>query len=1072
VTNTGSIETDGTKSDAIFAQSIGGGGGVGGATSFSGKLNEGGDSNSAKLTVGGSGTTGGAANTVSVTNTGTIVTNAVSSYGIDAQSVGGGGGKGATTASKNGALKDLAITVGGSGGSGGDANTVTVTHDGAITTNEREAFGILAQSVGGGGGTAHVLSSDLGTSSSNDDIQLNVTLGGSGGAGGKGNTVTVNLAQTASSSIVTNGVDAIGIVAQSIGGGGGALTTTSAVSDAQGGGGGIQQTTLVPLTIGDQGGSSGDGGAVNVTVGVNQQSSDPHIQTAKAAAYGILAQSVGGGGGLFVGATPSTELAKLYGGAKQVGDGGNVSVTLDNTTWMSTAGDGAVGIVAQSVGGGGGLIGTMQFVALTTIDATTGKPVSNLQANPTPQSGQGGDVTVTIGSDSSIVTTGANAHGIFAQAVGGGGGVVGGTKAAPGYAYAGTTADTNCGSNCTGNVNVSTASGSVVRVSGDGSYGVFAQSRANGSNNTTITVGAGSYIEYWNKAAGGIYVDGAGTNTVDVYGTIDDGTATNKGNANTTGYAVASSTPVTLTLHQGAVMNGNTALAAGSTFNNDSGATLSATSLDLGGAGSTLNNAGTIEIGGKQMANLKVNGNFVQGATGKLVVDVDGVARKADLLQVSGKAALAGQVVLRPTTLTPDPIAVMQGSSKTDITGLTVTDVGGGQLFSYTPAVSDSNMLTVTPTAKLSTAARSASFGGARVSLADHLQQGFVKGMSESQGTLYAQLATLPDAQSYRSALDNMSGETLQAAAVSAHAASLDFSERMNDCRVLDAKTVDLSERSCAWLRAIDTETHRSSSNDAAGYSGSTRTVQVGGQLDLGNGWFVGGSLGYDSSGTSAAETNGNVNGHGGSVGLIVKREAGPWLFAGSIDYGRGQYDEERHISVGTIQQDAKGSYALDHWGVHGRVAYRMPEDGWYLKPYVDLHAVQMRSGGFNETGADDLNLQVASHTGTILTLSPMVEVGALRQLDNGTTVHGFIAAGALLHNNEQWGAASSLQGTAQSGATPFTATAELPNAQGKVGVGFDVGFTPRASLRLEYGGEFGSGYTSQSVAAKLNVLF
>ncbi|MDO9355806.1 MAG: autotransporter outer membrane beta-barrel domain-containing protein, partial [Solirubrobacteraceae bacterium] len=379
--------------------------------------------------------------------------------------------------------------------------------------------------------------------------------------------------------------------------------------------------------------------------------------------------------------------------------------------------------------------------------------------------------------------------------------------------------------------------------------------------------------------------------------------------------------------------------------------------------------------------------------------------------------------------------------------------------------------VSVTPYSKLLTAAKGESFGEARVGAAGHLEQGFVAGITPTQATLYGQLASLPSAESYRLALDNLSGETLHAAAVAAHAASLSFSERMNSCPVLDTQTDLTHEQTCAWGRAIDNRTDRSTTSDAAGYTSSARTLQAGGQLEVGNGWLVGGSLAFDSSSVSPRDTGGRIDGHSTSVGVVVKREAGAWLFSGGVDYGSGQYDSQRAINIGTIQANATGNFDMSHVGLHGRVAYRMPQDGWYAKPYVDLHAVRMHTGAFTETGAGDFDLNVQSAHGTLYTLSPMLEFGTRRQLDSGYTLHGFVAAGALLHNGDAFGAPSSMQGMAASGATPFQASAELPRNQAKVNLGVDIGWK-QSTLRLEYGGEYGRGYRSNTATVRMNVLF
>src|SRR5262249_61347303 len=101
--------------------------------------------------------------------------------------------------------------------------------------------------------------------------------------------------------------------------------------------------------------------------------------------------------------------------------GGRAGYAVANASGViKTSGDGADGILAQSIGGGGGIGGGVQSGALPsdgdlTISADVG--------------GQGGDAgdgkTVTVVNGETIDTSGGDSVGIFAQSIGGGGGVGG-----------------------------------------------------------------------------------------------------------------------------------------------------------------------------------------------------------------------------------------------------------------------------------------------------------------------------------------------------------------------------------------------------------------------------------------------------------------------------------------------------------------------------------------------------------------------------------------------------------------------------------------------------------------------
>ncbi len=497
VNNTGAILTTGAKADGIFAQSIGGSGGVAGnaatgsgtdaevrlttyilngmgvspevtswgsniysiakdefigdraiasmrsaitnyddATQHAPDAPDADESRTISIDVGagrgGHGGSGGNGGTLTINNTGQIEVSGPNSAGIYAQSNGGGGGVGGTVQAANNpqALSNLAnnvpvsvaIAIGGGGGSSGRGGDITVTQDGTILTHDVISPGVLAQSVGGGGGDGGA------TPATWQQIRaLQFQLGGNGGATGDGGHVVINNTNP-TDTIATEGASSAGIVAQSIGGGGGIGSLMIAIdstgkSNMQSGlpGEPTGFSLSIPIKIGGTGisqscGSTGlraagcgNGGQIDISVA--------DVTTGGKNAYGVLAQSIGGGGGEFIG-VPATGTSFFNG--PMVGNGGTVNVTVGSTSstapmTIQTSGDGAIGIVAQSIGGGGLLGG----------DMTAANPANTTAfAANTGSNGNGGSVNVVVEPNASVVTTGANAHGIFAQSVAGGGGLI------------------------------------------------------------------------------------------------------------------------------------------------------------------------------------------------------------------------------------------------------------------------------------------------------------------------------------------------------------------------------------------------------------------------------------------------------------------------------------------------------------------------------------------------------------------------------------------------------------------------------------------------------------------------
>ena len=436
LTQSGLIWTSGDRSDGVLAQSVGGGGGVGGATVTIARPVEAARSDSSagamSIALGGSGGAGGVGGAVDVLNAGQIVTEGQFADGIRAQSVGGGGGVGGATMSSSsdtgGAGARTAsrisafINIGGSGGTGGTGGAVDVVNTGLIWTQGDYSSGVSANSIGGGGGDAGIMN-DGATISSGDRATTRTALniGGSGGTGGTGGDVTVTnrpvTDDVQSGLIVTEGKESYGIFAQSIGGGGGNGSSIRSINLITSGKG----TTAASLNIGGAGGSGNTGGQVTVQ-------NDGVIGTSGDGAHGILAQSIGGGGGnggmvltlgLDFGKETSSPAISVGGIGGDGGNGGDVLV--ENAGSIVTLGDNADGIVAQSIGGGGGNAGAAISASIDAgVIAVSGLVNAVLGAVGTGDGGQGGEVAVVQSGD--ITTLGEGSQAIVLQSINGGGG--------------------------------------------------------------------------------------------------------------------------------------------------------------------------------------------------------------------------------------------------------------------------------------------------------------------------------------------------------------------------------------------------------------------------------------------------------------------------------------------------------------------------------------------------------------------------------------------------------------------------------------------------------------------------
>jgi hypothetical protein len=481
VDNAGAITTHGAGSQAIFAESIGGGGGDGGGA---GGL----------AAVGGIGGGGGGSAKVTVGNTGALTTSGADASAIYAQSVGGGGGDGGGSGGM--------IAIGGSGGKGGDGGQIDISNTGKIRTGGDRAIGVFAQSVGGGGGS--------GGGAASVGAFLNVSVGGTGGEGGDGDVVTVKTGS--GSDIRTAGERAAAIFAQSVGGGGG--------NGGYGAGGAVGVFGALSIAVGGTGGDGGDGKAV----GVN---SDGYLETMGADSQGVFAQSVGGSGGnggFAVAAAVSGGKVAVSGavavGGAGAGAGKGDLVTLNNKADVSTTGDRSSGLHAQSVGGGGGHGGWSGAIA-----GAGGIVAGAISVSVGGSAGGGGDGgAIDLDNSGDIATKGEDAYGILAQSVGGGGGTggfsvsaaVGGGKTAGGASLALGGSGGEGGDGAA--VEVDTIG--LILTEGDRAFGILAQSLGGGGGaggwTGGLSVGAGTTAGGASVTVGGTGGKGGDARRVDV----------------------------------------------------------------------------------------------------------------------------------------------------------------------------------------------------------------------------------------------------------------------------------------------------------------------------------------------------------------------------------------------------------------------------------------------------------------------------------------------------------------------------------------------------------------------------
>ncbi|MPT21549.1 MAG: autotransporter outer membrane beta-barrel domain-containing protein, partial [Starkeya sp.] len=917
-----------------------------------------------------------------------------------AQSVGGGGGAGgASTVNAANSTYALAFGLGGSGSTGGAGGNVTATANEAIATQGVMAYGLLAQSVGGGGGAAGASS---GGASGGAEASIDMALGGSAGSGQTGGTVTVTSADV----ITTSGAAAVAVLAQSVGGGGG----VGAASTTGGSSGGVSGT----LTLAGTGGTGNDGGIVNVTAA--------SLATSGTAAFGILAQSIGGGGGIAsisAGSAAQDNLATTLGGTSS-GSGG--AVTLSTSGTIATTGNAAIGILAQSIGGGGGVAnaganvtfagpvtesdgGAVEVTvggALTTsgtnavgvlaqsIGGGGGAAISDGQAASwTANGGTGTGGSVTVNVNGSVSTTGAGAYGVIAQSVSNGGGLV----------MNGTSMELVNGSTAaSGKVAVNLVSQTAVTATGAGAVGVLMQ----GNLDPIITIGRGARVI---GGVGGVGIVSDGTeNYVNSYGWI----ATVDGAA---GMAVRTTGGYSAITNGGGLI-GDLSLADGfanSVLNLSGGTLYAGSSLDLGGTQSVLTNEGTLRRGASSLGATAIDGSLTQTATGRLIVRTDQISLEADQFAISGNAALSGAVqgsLYRPDLAMPGSFSVPFLSVTGDMDWSGLTAVGDTAILDFSLSGSAGGLsldtrIDFTPVG-LSDDTRG---------IANAVGYIQTQGSSALFQTIVPALLEMPTLGSLETAYETIGGGAAalvpQSMINASSAAIASVTEQMDRWRLSQRRPGEVAPgrpnvgpdggaASYFWGAAMGTSTV------GGGLSGTLlgMTVGVDGELpDLpvlagiaGN--FSTTALAADDYGASTSTQYGGVSAYG-----VYQQDAAYFSAIATLGYGRADFDRNLYglgLDLAT-SDDFNGT--LFGGRIEAGYGFALGDTHTTLTPFVAFQPTQLWMGSQTESfGALGEGLTYHADTITALPTYLGVQLDGLWQGKDGITYAPFVRA-AWMHD-------------------------------------------------------------------------
>ena len=676
-------------------------------------------------------------------------------------------------------------------------------------------------------------------------------------------------------------------------------------------------------------GSTGDGGAISLANRGN-------VQTAGGGAHGFVLQSIGGGGGMVAtdlrAGSLSVNLSDDNGG-----DGGNID--LENRGYVLTTGRDAVGVLAQSLGGGGGA-------------------VDGLYRGSAGGAGRGGAISMDL--TGNILSLGRDGIAVMAQSAGRDGAdsisvaldgvIVGGSGTASGGVLS-ARAPTRPAGSTAGPAAIVVDGGTVNTV--DLSLDSFLMSLndrilsgGSGADQVTLNGGAVGNVDLGGGANRLAVTRGASFTALDRIDLGDDGAMRIDGDL---------------------YLGGDPYLAGGRNL----GVRTRASQFRL-----TQNVSQTTEL----------TGSLSFGRSATYTPDVyfrtDGAAGgDSDLIRVSGDATLSGTIrpVLQLLQRTA-PLALIQaeGSAIDDSTRVVDTAV-----IDYSIDVSRSGGISSINLLADADFAVAGSNRNQRL-LGDHVGRVLAGQGSAQMGPMFALIANMQTRAEVIDALDRLSSEGYAATQVGALYSGRQFARTMSNCDKANMAGAADDPRACYWIAAEAANLDRDATSESKRFALDTSTFSAGMRMPVGDELYLGMAAGFENYSMS----NGDrfmADGKRAHLGVSLATYRGPWEVYGQLSGSKGDADATRVIGISGVLRNgdvvtagtAHVSQTISQANIRlgGGYRYQPAGSNFYLRPGLDLDATWLHSASASE-GGDRYGLELKKTSQWVLSATPSVELG------------------------------------------------------------------------------------------------
>ena len=206
-----------------------------------------------------------------------------------------------------------------------------------------------------------------------------------------------------------------------------------------------------------------------------------------------------------------------------------------------------------------------------------------------------------------------------------------------------------------------------------------------------------------------------------------------------------------------------------------------------------------------------------------------------------------------------------------------------------------------------------------------------------------------------------------------------------------------------------------------------------------------------------------------------MTHQRGNWILGVSLVWGECYYDSVRRFALPLAGGAASAPEAvmrsdseMDIRALRTRVSYEFDLDGWYLRPTLDVDALQTETSGFDEESGEHLfRLSGDGDTTREVVVTPHVEIGGLFDLGGENRLRAYVDAGVRLAPDADREMDVRISG-ADASIGFLRNRMDVPLATGLLKVGAQIYRDDALDLRLEYGLEANDDFRNETATARV----